>query len=97
MNYVKPLFVLAFMLSVAFAQNTITGKVVANNTQGFIIIGCLIDLSTQDCNYDKSHYVEVNQDGTYTLSNLESGQYLVIAWCDTNANGNLEEDQDEVG
>jgi Chaperone for protein-folding within the ER, fungal len=75
MNYVKPLFVLAFMLSVAFAQNTITGKVVANNTQGFIIIGCLIDLSTQDCNYDKSQYIEVNQDevGYYTDATGQPG------------------------
>ncbi len=97
MKYSKLVFGLMFVLNIAFTQNTITGQVIANNTQGFTVIGCLIDLSTRDCNYEKSQYAEVNQDGTYTLSNLESGQYIIIAWRDTNSSGDLEEDQDEVG
>ncbi len=96
MKYFKLLFVM-FMLNMALAQNTITGNLVANDTHGFIIIGCLIDLATSDCNYEKSQSATVNQDGTYTLSNLEPGQYIVIAWRDTNSSGDLEEGQDEVG
>jgi hypothetical protein len=92
MKYSKLVFGLMFILNIAFAQDTITGKVIATNTQGFTVIGCLIDLSMQDCNYDKSQYVETNPDGSYTLTNLEAGQYLVIAWKDTNGNGQLEDD-----
>ena len=86
-----------FLSTFAFAQNTITGNLVANNTQGFIIIGCLIDLDTSDCNYEKSQYAEVDASGAYVLNNLEAGQYIVIAWRDTNNSGDLEEGQDEIG
>ncbi len=90
------LLFLVLVASFALSQNTISGTLSTNNPQGFIIIGCLIDLATSDCNYEKIQYVEANQDGSYTLTNLETGQYLVIAWRDTNGSGNLEEDQDEV-
>ncbi len=89
-------FFLSLVTSLAFSQNTISGTLSATKAQEFMIIGCLIDLSTQDCNYEKSQYAQANQDGSYILSNLEAGQYLIIAWRDTNANGNLEEEQDEV-
>ncbi len=86
-----------YLLGFVFAQNSITGQVVTSNTQGFVIIGCLIDIVTSDCNYEKSQYVEVAANGSYSLSNLEAGQYIVIAWRDTNKSGDLEEGQDEVG
>ena len=97
MKYFKLLFGLMFFLNTALAQNTITGQVVANDPQGFLIIGCLIDLATSDCNYEKSQSATVNQDSTYILSNLEPGQYIMIAWRDTNGSGDLEEGQDEIG
>jgi hypothetical protein len=97
MNYVTLLFSVMFILNIAFAQNTISGQVIAGNPQGFTVIGCLINLATSDCNYEKSQLTEINPDGSYSLTNLEAGQYLVIAWKDTNNSGNLEEDQDEVG
>jgi hypothetical protein len=96
----KSLITLLVFSTVAFGQSTISGTLYANNVIGFIIIGCLLDSSTQDCNYDQSPYTEITQSGTssaYTLRDAPAGQYLIIAWKDTNANGNLDEDADEIG
>ncbi len=97
MKYFKLLFGLIFVLNIALAQNTISGTLSAPNPQGFIVIGCLLDFTTQDCDYEKSQYAEVSANGLYTLTNLEVGQYLVIAWRDTNNSGDIEEGQDELG
>ena len=86
------------LIALSFAQS-ISGILYADNVQGFVVIGCLLDVNTQDCDYDKSPYMTIEQSGssaTFELENAPAGNYLVIAWKDTNGNGNLEE-QDEVG
>jgi hypothetical protein len=84
-------------LQLSLAQNTISGTLYATDVKNFVVIGCLIDISTQDCDYEKSQIAEVNADGTYTLNNVEAGQHLIIVWRDTNNSGDLEEGQDEIG
>jgi hypothetical protein len=82
---------------VSLAQHTISGTLYASDVSNFVVIGCLIDIATQDCDYEKSQLTEVNADGSYTLNNLESGQHLVIVWRDSNGNGELEDTIDEIG
>jgi hypothetical protein len=98
---VKQLLLVFSFFGIAFAQGTISGTLYANDVKSFVIIGCLLDLNTQDCDYDKSPYVTVEQNGSfapYTLPDAPAGNYLVIAWKDSNGNGQLEDDgQDEVG
>lgn len=93
-------FTLLFFSSV-FAQGNISGTLYANNVKGFIVIGCLLDLKSQDCDYDKSPYVTIEGSGSstaYSLQNAPAGNYLVIAWKDSNGNGQLDDDgSDEVG
>jgi hypothetical protein len=89
------MFVLLALLQLASAQSTISGTLYANDVKGFMVIGCLLDLTVNDCDYDKSPYVKLEQSGpsaTFTLDNALAGQYLVIAWHDTNGNGQLEDD-----
>jgi hypothetical protein len=93
----KILISLFALSTLALGQGVISGTLYASDVRGFIVIGCLLDLSTQDCNYEKSQYTEVATNGAYTLVNVEPGQYLVIAWRDTNNSGDLEEGQDEIG
>jgi hypothetical protein len=92
---------LAFIVPLSLAQGSISGTLYASDVKGFIVIGCLLDLNTQDCDYDKSPYLEITQSGSstsYTLPNAPAGNYLVIAWKDSNGNGLLEDDgSDEVG
>jgi hypothetical protein len=91
----KIIFLLVTFLQLASAQNTISGTLYAKDVQGFMVIGCLLDLSTNDCDYDRSPYLTVEQNGpsaSFILENAPEGQYLVIAWKDTNNNGQLEDD-----
>jgi uncharacterized protein (DUF2141 family) len=92
-------FTFCFLLffATAFAQNTIQGNVYASDVNGMVVIACLFDSSTSDCNYEKSQYVAVNPDGSYLLSNLEPGRYVIIAWRDLNGNKNLDQGQDDIG
>jgi uncharacterized protein (DUF2141 family) len=90
-------FGLLLFFAPALAQNTIQGNVDASDTRGMVVIACLFDPSTSDCNYEKSQYVAVNPDGSYVLTNLEPAQYLIIAWRDINGNKNLDEGQDDIG
>lgn len=88
------------LLSLSFAQGNISGTIYAADVQGFVVIGCLLDLSAQDCDYEQSPYVTITQSGTvapYTLSNAPAGNYLIIVWKDSNSNGDLDEEQDELG
>jgi hypothetical protein len=96
--FMKSLILLLF-LGFSLAQGTISGTLYASEVKGFVIIGCLLDLSTQDCDYDQSPYAEITQSGSSASFQLETttGNYLIVAWKDTNANGNLDETQDEVG
>jgi hypothetical protein len=92
MNYI---FILLLLCSSALAQNTISGTLYANDVKGFLVIGCLLDLAANDCDYDQSPYVTIEQSGpsaTFVLENAPDGSYLVIAWHDTNGNGSLEDD-----
>lgn len=89
------LMMLLVACSCGLAQNTISGTLYADYVQGFIVIGCLLDLTINDCDYDRSPYVEVSQSGQsfpFVLDNAPDGQYLVIAWRDTNGNGQLDDD-----
>lgn len=90
-------FCLLLFFATALAQNTIQGNVYADDVKGMVVIACLFNSSSSDCNYEKSQFVAVNPDGSYLLSNLEPGQYLIIAWRDGNGNQNLEEGQDDIG
>jgi hypothetical protein len=90
-------YLLSFSLfcSIASAQNTMSGTLYANDVKGFMVIGCLLDLIINDCDYDRSPYLEITQSGQsfpFVLENAPDGQYLVIAWRDTNGNGTLEDD-----
>jgi hypothetical protein len=91
---------LGFLFVFGFAQGSISGTLYANEIKGFMVIGCLLDLSTNDCDYDQSPYITIEQSGPsapFVLENAPEGQYLVIAWKDTNGNGQLEDDgSDEV-
>jgi Lipocalin-like domain len=85
--------------SMTLAQGTISGTVYANNVKGVIVLACPLDATLQDCDFQKSQYTQIQQSGTsasYTVTNLEASQYLVLAWRDTNSSGNLEEGQDEI-
>jgi hypothetical protein len=91
---------LCSLFTLGLAQGGISGTLYANDVKGFVIIGCLLNLSTQDCDYDKSPYIAIDQSGTsapFALEQAPAGQYLIIAWKDTNNNGNLDEATDEVG
>jgi hypothetical protein len=85
--------------SMTLAQGAISGTVYANDVKGVIVLACPLDAALQDCDFQKSQYTQIEQSGTsasYTVTNLEAGQYLVLAWRDTNNSGNLEEGQDEI-
>jgi hypothetical protein len=88
-------FLALLFASFAFAQGTISGTLYTNDVKGLFVIACLLDVASSDCNYQKSLYIAVNPDGSYALSNLEPGQYLVIAWRDTNSSGQMEQ-EDEI-
>jgi UDP-N-acetylglucosamine transferase subunit ALG13 len=90
-------FTLLFISHLSLAQNTIQGNVYARDVGGLVVIGCLFDSSTSDCNYEKSQFVSVNSDGSYLLTNLEPGQYVIIAWRDSNGNKTLDQGQDDIG
>jgi hypothetical protein len=92
------LAVLLFLItaSTSLAQAAISGTLYSQDVNGVFVIGCLLDVATSDCNYQKSLYIAVNPDGSYTLGNLEPGQYLVIAWRDTNSSGQLEKEDELV-
>lgn len=86
---------LGFLFAFGFAQGGISGILYANDVQGFMVIGCLLDLTVNDCDYDRSPYVEITQSGQsfpFVLENAPEGNYLVVAWKDTNGNGTLEDD-----
>ena len=86
--------------SLALSQSTIGGTLYASDVEGFVIIGCLLDFTTQDCDYDKSPYLTIEQNGSSAAFELEApaGDYLLIAWKDTNGNGQLDDDgSDEIG
>jgi hypothetical protein len=90
----KYFFMQLLFCSGALAQSTLSGTLYADDVQGFMVIGCLLDFAINDCDYDKSPFVEVNQGGPSYPFVLDApdGQYLVIAWRDTNSNGTLEDD-----
>ncbi len=91
----KYFFVLLLLCSSVHAQNRISGTLYANEVRGFMVIGCLIDLATSDCDYDLSPYVTIEHSGSsapFVFENAPEGNYLVIAWFDTNGNGQLEDD-----
>jgi hypothetical protein len=97
---VKNIIILFCLIcSTGFSQTVITGTLYANDVKDFMVIGCLLDLNTQDCDYDKSPFVTVTGSGSSAPYKLDApvGNYLLIAWKDTNNNGNLDEDADEVG
>jgi hypothetical protein len=90
---------LCFLAAFGFAQK-ISGTLYASDVKGFVVIGCLLDLTTQDCDYDKSPYFRVTQSGSSASYELETavGDYLIIAWKDTNSNADVDNDgSDEVG
>jgi hypothetical protein len=91
--------VLCLLSAFGFAQEEVSGTLYTSDVKGFVVIGCLLDLTTQDCDYDKSPYVTITQSGSSAPYQLEApaGNYLIIAWKDTNNNGSLDEDADEVG
>jgi hypothetical protein len=81
------------------AQGTISGTVYANDVNGVIVLACPLGPTLQDCDFQKSQYTQIQRSGasaSYSVTNLEVGQYLVLAWRDTNSSGNLEEGQDEI-
>lgn len=92
---------LVCFLAFAFSQGNISGTLYADDVRDFVIIGCLLDLSTQDCDYDQSPFVRIESGGTsatYTLPDATLGNYIIIAWKDTNGNGVLDDDgSDEIG
>jgi uncharacterized protein (DUF2141 family) len=90
-------FCLLLFFATALAQSTIQGNVYASDVNGMVVIACLYDSRTSDCNYEKSQFVAVNPDGSYLLANLEPGQYVIIAWRDLNDNKNLDQGQDDIG
>jgi uncharacterized protein (DUF2141 family) len=99
MKRLPALLASVFLISVwtcAFAQSSLSGTVIADNPQGFTVIACFIDVALSDCDGEKSQYINVNADGTYAFDGLDPGQYLVIAWKDSNGSGDLEEGQDEL-
>jgi hypothetical protein len=94
------LCLVVFIASFSLSQGSISGTLYAGEVKDFIVIGCLLDLTTQDCDYDKSPYVTITQSGSSAPFELETpveletpaGNYLVLAWRDTNGNGQLEDD-----
>jgi hypothetical protein len=98
MKRLPALLASVFLISVwtcAFAQSSLSGAVITDDPQGFTVIACFIDVAINDCDGEKSRYINVNADGTYAIDGLDAGQYLVIAWKDSNGSGDLEEGQDE--
>ena len=97
-SYVTKLRLLSLIvwlvISMSFAQGTISGTVSANDVTGFLVIACYAD-ATVGCNESLSSVTELTSP-SYQLANLLAGQYIVFLWRDTNNSGELEEDQDEV-
>lgn len=94
------LWIIFIFTSLVLAQGSIRGTLYASNVQDFVVIGCLLDLTTQDCDDEQSPYITITHSGTSAPFKLEApaGNYLVIAWKDTNGNGELDDDgSDEIG
>jgi uncharacterized protein (DUF2141 family) len=94
---VKLCFCLA-VLPVAMAQGSIQGSITATEVNGFVVIACFADMEL-GCNEALSSSTEITALGrsaTYAFENLIAGQYLIFLWRDSNANGELEDTQDEV-
>ncbi len=93
------LFTLLFFSS-AFAQGSISGTLYAPDVKGFVVIGCLLDAVTQGCDEDKSLYMQIAQGGSSASFELNApaGNYVLIAWRDTNGNNSMDNDgSDDVG
>lgn len=80
------------------AQGSIQGTISASEVSGFSVIACYADAEV-GCNEALSSSTEITASGssaTYALENLSAGQYIIFLWRDSNANGELDEGQDEV-
>jgi hypothetical protein len=91
-------FLSLIMVTLGFAQGSISGTISANDVNDLTVIACYADAQV-GCNEALSSSTEITASGTsttYTLGNLTAGQYIIFLWRDSNSNGELEEDQDEV-
>jgi len=79
----------------ALAQSgTLSGTVSGKDLSGTVVIACFV--ANDNCDEQQSKAVEVGAKGVYRLEGLGDGPFLVIAWRDLNANGDLDA-ADEVG
>jgi serine protease len=59
------------------------------NIGGTVVVACFVASQTDVCNAQKSKLVELSgsgSSGSYTISDLSDGSYLLIAWKDTDGN-----------
>lgn len=91
-------FLYALLVSTTLAQGTISGTLYASEVNGFVVLACLLDAAMQNCD-DQSPLVTITESGPSARFQLNgrAGDYYLYAWKDSNSNGKLEEDQDEVG
>lgn len=100
-GFVAALFValLSTVFSAVSAQE-IRGTLRADEVRGFVVIACYFDPAIQDCDVDRSDVQAVAQSGDsaeYSFLGLQPGYYLVIAWKDTDGDGEMDLDgEDEV-
>ncbi len=90
--------VLGLLHPLALAQGSIQGTISAAEVSGFQVITCYADAEV-GCNESLSSMSQISTAGTsasYSVENLSAGQYIVFLWRDSNASGELEEDQDEI-
>jgi hypothetical protein len=81
-----------------FAQGSITGNISAPEVNGLTVIACYADAEL-GCNESLSSTTQITTSGssaTYQFQNLVAGQYIVFLWQDSNGNGELEEDLDDI-
>jgi serine protease len=67
----------------------------APTVQNTAVVACFYT-PTDACNLDRSGAVLVSNNGNYTISNLEDGNYFMVAWKDINNNEEID-DADLLG
>lgn len=93
----------AALLSMVFcaaSAQELRGTLRADDVWGFVVIACYFDPVIEDCDVERSDVQAVAQTGdsaAYSFAGLQPGYYLVIAWKDTDGDGEMDLDgEDEV-
>lgn len=98
MHRLFPASFLASLCCIAFAQGSISGTFAAPSAADYVLIACFPD-EDDGCSSTLSGVTDVRTSGgpsEFSIDGLAAGDYLLLAWLDSNANGEVEERELEL-